>query len=317
MNKKKSYTLIFENSMSQKMMSYNINYHVRIHDSSMCKCNRIKHKCSQNKNNSNQKLIFTIEKLWNDSDKYKSYPNKIFIYGNADEKSTVLNEIFQNHLVSRKKVHDYFREYKWCAKDSEEIRKIVNNMSCVCFCRYNLLANETLCNAAIVLIGDRTKMNSISHGFNKYVEKTEFSKLLAVSLGNLVRIPKKKRDHDIQLFIDSSEINELSDLLYTIVGQKNNIKYNTPNDNNEIKYSFSFGKREWFHDYPETSLECAKRELYEEYNIQLSENIFKYSATIKNPQKIYQPGTILYLVYIPFETTITYYRNSNTMYLDC
>lgn len=316
MNKKNHYMSFFWDDLIDKKRSLQIDYHVRIHDSTICECNRIKKKCPNITNNSEKKLILTLEKMWNNDKIYKNRPDQIFIYGDINGKYLILNKIFQNHLVLRKKVHDYFKEYKWCAKNSEEIRKKINNMICICFCRYNLLSSENSCNAGIILIGDRVKMNMISHGFNKYIEKKEFSELLTVRLDNFIKIPTERQDHSIQSFINSSEIKELSELFYTILGRKSDINNVLSNDN-KIEYSFSFGKREWFPDYPETSLECARRELYEEFNIQLSKNIFNYSATIKKPQIIHKPGTILYLIYVPFETTIIYHKNSETLYLDC
>lgn len=328
MKNKNNYIIVARDSILKKAILPNINHSVRIHDLSICKCNRIK---THIKNNLSCNVIYVIEKMWNDEENCDK-PSKIFILGESNEKRLILDQIFKDDLIFRKKVHDYFREYEWSSSDSENMRKNIHNMTSICFCKSDLLLNEITSNATIVLLGDKTIMRFISHSFNKYVSKTEYSQLISASLNNLKQVPKNKRDHDIETFLNSTEIKELPELLHTIIGQKkkkvirpyqqnNFFMKNGSNSNKsidgEIMYSFSFGKREWFQDYPETSPECAKRELYEEFNIQLSKNIFKYNITITKPQKIYTPGSILYLVYIPPKSSIIYHKASDTIYLDC
>ncbi len=317
---------IIEPNNLKNIIDINIDYSVKIHDISTCKCEKIKNACSHIKINSTKEIVYIIEKIWDDN-KHRRKPRNLFIVSeknNIISKVSLLERIFEKHLVIRKMIHNYFTKYEWSQEISKEIRKIVNNMTSICFCRFELLPNEATCNAGIVIIGDNSKLTSISHCFNKYAKKTEFNSLVVAKLGNLATIPKKNQSHNLREFLDSSETSQLSDSLHTIIGilspvLDNHINYHTNNNqknDNEPQFSFSFGKREWYPNELETSFTCAKREFFEEFNIQFSQKILSYSTNIQNPQKIYRPGFMLYFLYLPTDSSVIYYKDSDTIYLD-
>lgn len=66
----------------------------------------------------------------------------------------------------------------------------------------------------------------------------------------------------------------------------------------------------------ETSFGCAKRELYEEFNIQFSNKIWEYDMKISGPKQIHKPGLMLYFLYLPSDLTVWYHKHSDTIYLD-
>jgi hypothetical protein len=297
-----------------------INYPVRIHSAQTCRCKRIQNKLDALKIKKGQKIIYIIEKIWNDDD-FKDFPNYIYIMDNADntrndkflEANRVLNLLFNDLTNSRKYVVDYFKKYQWSKKTSIRARNIVRNMMTVCFCNNNLMLNDMTCNAGFILIGTKNHMETISHSFNKYVHKTEFSKICMVKIENITNLEKENIGHNIDVFQKSTEIKLLDPSLYTLVGIQSN---NYLSDPQIMTYSFPFGKREWFGDAIENSFECAKRELYEEFNLQFSDKIWTYSNSVKGPQYIHYPGFKLYFLYLPEETTIWYHRRSDTICLD-
>lgn len=294
-----------------------INYPVRIHEIKICKCKRIQTKILSLKLNINQQIIYIIEKLWND-EIYKKFPNFIYIsdkindldHNNADK---ILNFLFEESAYMRRYIYEYFNKYEWSKDLSILVRKNVLNMSTICFCNDNLLVDKMMCNSGFIIIGTKEQMQIISHCFNKYVKKTEISKVCIIKIGNISKLNKKYINHNIELFIKSSEIKLINKSFYTLLGLQSKKYLSNPQI---LTYSFPFGKREWYNNMIETSLECAKRELYEEFNLQFSKKIWDYSNSTNGPKHIHSPGSNLYFLHLPMELSIWYHKNSDTIYLE-
>ncbi len=288
-----------------------INYPVRIHDISNCKCTqiskRIKYLKCDNKN-----VAYVIEKMWND-EKYKIYPRYVFIFIDCKfdhSPDDILKYLLHDNISDRNIIMDYFREYIWSSNKSTIIRSLTKNINTICYCRDSLLINKFTSNSGFVLLGNADQINIISHTFNKYVTRTEFNKLHKISLNDLSNINTSNKNHTIDLLINSNEYQTIKNKnLYTLVGQLSN--------SDDIKYSFSFGKREWNENKEENSFHCAKRELYEEFNIQFSNILYNKSTSMDLPKYAYQPGTILFLLYLPEDTKVNYHIPSETIYIYC
>lgn len=291
-----------------------INYPVKIHKAGSCTCNRIQNKISQTKIKEGQKIVYILEKKWNDSE-YEQFPNIIFITDNINNTNDnnadlMLYTLFQDSIPSRNLVKKYFNQYKWSLQTSISVRSIVNSMTTVCLCKDDLLLNKTTCNAGFIIVGSENQMKSISHCFNKYCQKTEFTKSFIIKLSNLHMVDKNQMGHTLDVFSKSKEKKLLDPSFYTLVGEETKDK-----KSDSLKYCFPFGKREWFYGKDETSFECAKRELYEELNIQFSENLWTQSQTSNQPQYIHRPGIMLFFLYLPHDTSVTYHNESDTIYL--
>lgn len=294
-----------------------VNYSVRIHKMDMCKCVRIRKRIAQTKIKRGQKVVYAVEKLWKNSD-HTQFPDIILITDSViDEKNSsahiALHFLFSDSVSARNLVNTYFRKYKWSFRKSVQVRSIVKQMMTICFCRNDLLVDKTTCNAGFIIVGTEPQMKSISHCFNRYCSKTEFLKAYIIQLSNIHLISKQQMQYNITIFSKSKEIKMLDSSYYTLVGEEN---HSDP-QNRFSMFSFPFGKREWFSGTNESSLECAKRELFEELNIQFSQNIWTHSQKTNWPKYIYQPGIILFFLYLSPNTSIKYHDESDTIYLDC
>lgn len=296
-----------------------IDYPVRIHWMQNCTCKKVKSKLEILKIKPKVRIAYVLTKLWDD-EKYKNLPNFIHISVNEcdyDDKNAklILKKLFTSSLESRNYVIEYFRKYIWSEEKSVRIRKIVNKMTSVCFCLNNLTINESTCNAGFAVIGSKSDLLLISHCFNKYVKKTEFDEMSTIKVSDLHHC-QDKMAYNLKIFYHNKSHKIIgNDMVnfYTLLG-KTSHEYLDKNE--EKSYSLAFGKREWCANNLETSFECAKRELYEEFNIQFSSTIWDFSESLNLPKKIHKSGFLLYFLYLPYNLSVKYHKNSDTILLD-
>lgn len=286
-----------------------IQYHCRIHFGN-CRCQKI---ISIIHSHSDYKPICVIEKLWND-DEYKQFPEYVLIVNNGTTKQDeeeIIKILFKKSYQSRKEVYNYFRDYDWSLEESIKIRNLMKSIKSANMCLGNLIINDQTCNAGFVIIGNRKQMKTISSCFNKYITKREFSEIAIVKIKNLNNISEENRDYSLRVLMQNPIFKTLNNKSYVIVGKKYSTKLNN------IKYSFSFGKREWFHDTIETSFQCATRELYEEFNIQFSKewyfNSIEKSSYIRSIN--IKDYSILYFLYLDENIPIWFHTESETIYI--
>jgi hypothetical protein len=296
-----------------------IDYPVKIHWIFNCKCKRVLSRLIEEIVQDNEKIICVLEKLWCDN-KYERFRKftciKIEIsFDDNRMELSFFDALFSSSMELRKNIINYFRNYQWLPTQSETIRKNSKIMNSICLCRDNLTINELTSNAGFVIIGTKNQMMKISHCFNKYVTKTEFSSAYYVKLKSITNINKRNMDHTLIKFSTSKEyiLLKRNPLLYTIVGLKFS---DFPKKSSRNKYGLPFGKREWCYDVVESSFDCARRELYEELNIQFSLSLWKYNENLDMPKQIYIPGFILYTLYLSNNALIGYHGESDTIYLD-
>ncbi|AYV85436.1 MAG: putative divergent NUDIX hydrolase [Satyrvirus sp.] len=301
----------------EKSCSVKIDYPIRIHYPDKCTCKRIRRRILKY-NIITTKIICIIEKIWDDEISNGS-PKFICVIKGSDEHTDnkkVVDQIIKNMFKdtntyeSRKYIMCYFKKYDWSKRKSIKIRKMVREITSICFCNDQLLVDMTTCNSGFIIIGDEHQTKCISQCFNENVTKTEFSKLFFVKIGNMFKIDRSTMGFLTQIFMDSNETKSLDKNLYTIVGLE------SEENTNKTTYSISFGKREWYEDNEETSFECAKRELYEEFNIQFSKILYHRSCKKPNPQYIHCPGIMIYFLYLDENTGISYHKKSDTIYLE-
>lgn len=287
----------------------NINYPVRIHYYKYCNCNRISKVLSVVKLSSREKIIYIIEKLWDD-EIYRHHPKYIYLLNQHNIQSK-LESIFSETRDNRNKIISYFKKYKWCPITSQEIRNILKKMVSFCLCHSINLA-QNICNSGFVIIGKYDILKKLSHCFNKYINSQEFQKILFVKLKNIKHINQRYIDKNLDVFINSPQLAELDTEDYLIIGLRTEYKDLVGKN----IYSLPFGKREWYLDEIENSFVCAKRELYEEFNMQFSDKIFQATQKQKIPKYTYSPGFMLYFLYLDISTRIFYHAKSETIYLD-
>ncbi|XWV24765.1 putative divergent NUDIX hydrolase [Tupanvirus deep ocean] len=315
---KKMSSMKLEESGSNNL---SINYPIRLHSASDCKCIRIKNKLLNVKLKVDEQVVFILEKLWDDGE-YKHCPPYVYITkkkdSNNDEANTALGILFGTSLEKRRIVMKYFHDFAWSPKKSIEVRKILRDLTSICFCLNKLTINEYTCNAGFVLFGSKDQLAYISHCFNKKVTKTEFSKVFLIKLSALHTI-RDKMAYNLIVFSKSKEYEIMAenDNLYTLVGLQSELYLEK---GEEATYNLPFGKREWCSDTIETSFECARRELYEEFNVQFScalwDSSKAYSASLSIPYYIHRPGFMLYLMHINDTISINYHHASETIYLE-
>lgn len=336
------------NLFDSKLMS--INYPVRLHNGSNCVCdNKIIHKISHLKKQNNISIIYIIEKIWND-EIYKKFPRYVYIIGkkiSEDKKNInvidkIWNDKLQNNFSSviyvmgknifknaneilislfhetiplRRIIMNYFKNYKWCEIKSKEIRSIINKINTICFCQSISKPVKYIYNSGFIIIGNKTQIDFISHFFNTYIKPKsirfddEYIKLCSLKLANIKTLEPNSMGFNLKLFAKSSELHQINPELYTVVGLESQFY----KKNKEIKYSFSFGKREWNDEYEETQFECAVRELYEEFNIQFSPNIYTENTT--QPNIFPLTKGIMFILYLSEKTNVKFHKNSETIYL--
>ena len=294
-----------------------IDYPVRIHYISTCCCTRIRSKLGTIKLQEGEEITHVVEKIWDDAE-YRSKPKYIYLtqfHGIVeDEVVQVFNHFFRDSNDARKFVNEYFHKYNWIPSQSIEIRKNVNKLTSICHCVNNLMVDMTTCNAGFIIIGSNNQTKYIANFFNKNVTKTEFSEMSRFKLSALQNIEARKIGYSLQKFMHSREYHLLkkNNKYYTLTG----LLSTTYLKGKDPTHNLPFGKREWCFDLNETSFECAKRELYEEFNVQFSLSVWKYSASNNMPSYIHSPGFILYFLYLPAKTFINYHSNSETIFID-
>lgn len=290
-----------------------IDYSVRIHHSSLCTCKRI---LNDNKNivPTEEQILLVIERI------FSHKKNLIYILGEKDNESDTessiiksldnnssLNAAFKNMEESRKKISEYFRKSIFSDKTNFDIRREIKFMKTICFCNNIITCDESTANAGIIILGSKFQMQKISSYFNKNITPNEFSELEMFEVSKIPAIKYENLSFSIQLFIKDKNFEHFNgSKLWTITGI----------ETNSGKKAFSFGKREWFAKQSETPFECAKRELYEEFNIYISDLVYNRSKENKKIQQIYIPGSKLFLVYLSNRTNISFRANSDTILID-
>ncbi len=296
-----------------------INYPVRIHWTVNCKCMRILTPLTENITHNHEYIICVLEKIWINKSRANRFRGFTCIKENKNntENFSSLVMLFSSTMESRRTILNYFKNYCWLPHQSIKVRQMIHDINSVCFCRDSLVINKMTCNAGFVIIGNQIQMEKISHCFNKYIKKTEFSSACYIKLDNIKNINRKEMDHTLVKFNDSTEYHKLrnNSSLYTLLG----VQTCWDLESSDIKktiYGFPFGKREWCDDLIESSFDCAKRELYEEFNIQFSQSLWDHNTSLKMPKYVHMPGFILYMLYLSNDILIGYHNQSNTIYLD-
>ena len=292
-----------------------IDYPVKLHNMKDCKCRRILSKIKEQLLEKNEKVAFVVEKIWHDEE-YKDKIDFYFITIQSKDQSpnNALEYLFCKSKDSRGLVMDYFNQYTWSSNQSIKVREIVNQMTSISYCLNTTTINRMNYNAGFIIIGSKIQLEPISHCFNKLVTKTEFCKLSYVQIKNLSKIDQEIKGFTIKSFCNDSEYQTLADDTnnYTIVGLQSSQYLN----GNTQKYNFPFGKREWSLAEPETPLQCAKRELYEEFNLQFSDKLWFNSVKQNRKQYIESYGFFLFYLYLPDSMSIQFHYPSQTIYLD-
>ena len=280
-----------------------ISYSVKIHDMKTCHCKRIT--CNKVKSLHGEVCLLALEKI-HDKEKLlyiTGYPCRDSPASNSE---SILCNLFHDRLAVRQKVSEYFRKYEWSESESCEMRKILRGLPSICYCQCVTITSPLTSNAGFVIVGNKQQMKTISHCFNKFVTPDEFTAVSIVKISNIKLIKEEARSFNITRLLESPVFAKLNQEAYTILGtdfEKKNM------------FSLPFGKREWYPNNPETSYECAKRELYEECNIQFSKKLLEFSKSLDKDQYIASAGFILYFVYLPSSTEIFYHNESETIYI--
>lgn len=291
---------------AQSVGMFSVNYPVRLHFAWNCNCSRIKDTVSAI-NFGQVWPLCAIEKLWND-DAYKEIPPFLFVVcplGPVSNPDGIIGTYFEQSCGIRKSIMAYFEKYEWSEEECIRMRQIVGRVPSICLCHNNLEAQDSW-NAGFIIVGTRSRIMGLSHAFNKYVQtKTEYSELHYERIGRLQHMPKAERGHNITLFVKSQQMKKLDPNLYVLVGL----------ESQKRRFSFPFGKREWHPDQKETSFNCAKRELYEEFNLQFSKEVYDRSCRL-SPDPITQGMSAMYFLHLDDETHVYYHAGSDTIYLD-
>ena len=296
---------------------FNVNYPVRIHNLASCNCARIT-KAIVNPdgkyftNVTNLADLNIVEKIWNDPE-YNKYPKMITISGDK------IDKLFNNQNEKRKKIFSYFENYNWSESDSVEIRNCLDTITTICFCQTinnKLFCNSAISNSGFVIVGTDKQIGKIAKCFNKNFGSTKFNKLDAMSLEKLALLADSEKDYTVNLLLDNEHFPKFisnDTTKHTLVGHKS---YNSKEVS--TMYSLSFGKRQWFpNNNEESSFICAKRILFDEFNIQFSQKLYLANQSCNQLQIIENPGSILYFLHLTENISINYIAVSNVIYLDC
>lgn len=302
-----------KNNFTKTSTVSNIEYPVRLHTKNTCNCVRIQSKIGLLKLDDDEEIIYVIEKLWDD-EIFRNFPKLVYITNKNMKggRDKILSSIFGKTLNYRKYIMQYFKKYNWSDSDCTNVRKMIPLMTTICLCQSSTTMNQTFCNSGFVIFGSKKQILKISHCFNSNIKAGEYSKLYGIRLANINNIPENNMGFNLCLFHKSDEYKQLDKNIYTLVGKETRPK------NNEDVYSFSFGKLEWNENIPENSFECAKRELFEEFNIQFSKKLYNHSSENNQPQYLYDKNlnVMLYFLYIDTSTNIFYHKKSETILLD-
>ena len=163
-------------------------------------------------------------------------------------------------------------------------------------------------NGGCILIGNKMKLETIARTFNERVTKTEFTEIKVINVRDMTTFDEnigqcvKSYYQNISNFIDEY------DDIYILIGKSNGF------DN----YKLSFGKREWFGKNMECSRQCAFRELFEEFNIQINHNILEASKKQLENMNIpdiftWKYGGLFHNVYISKNVSVKYNEYADTI----
>lgn len=283
----------------------------RIHEFPTCKCNRL-----QNLFKSELKLV--LEKLYDDP-KYSEFPNKVLIKSKTMEAANQsLKLLLEKQDSMRDDVQNFFSSD---IDDNSQLSKIRNQLSEIystCFCYDHVKSSIDKHNAGMIILGNEKQIKSIVHTYNSYVKNDgsyrEYSELYAVKIGNLERFVLNKKGHTIDFLLRKIKSRNvvLDRELWTIIGLENQIRYGNQN----ALYSFAFGKREYRSDCEESPYVCARRELFEEFNIFIPKKILNESSKLPLRQYIQEPGMTIFFVHLNNTCTNYFHPESNTICLN-
>lgn len=305
-----------------------LTYAARIHYASTCRCHRIP-KNLPSQTVAGCDLIFVVERD-------RSFKNRntcpCFFNICIDSESTFtdahqqLVTVFKDSLDDRSIIYDYFKVFGlehtayaqtkapvvelWHHETARLVRDLTLRVPPVLLCNSDLsFCKQQGWNGGCIVLGDRSRLDKIASIFNRLVTKTEFQSLRALSIRNLHKSATKSDPsvHALRRNIHSSNLKEIPDL-FTLLGVSTRDKL----------YSTSFGKREWYDRAIECSKQCAMRELFEEFNIQLSPTTLANSrewldTNYITDTMIWSRGAIFYVVYISPSTPVTYDPISETI----
>jgi len=296
-------------------IKFKINYPVRIHSYESCQCQRLIDKNATLSLTDDVSIVYVIEKIWDDCE-YKHNPKLIYVIKSktSDDANDILKYLFSKQITLRKHIREYFDNYDWSETKSKIIRHKLKKMNTICFCQNNKMSNASTYNSGIIIIGDECHVTNLSNCFNKLEKKTEFANLCKIKIQDLSGIPENQREYTINMLLQDPEFFKLDQEKFTFVGKK---IYSEQHLKDQTILSFSFGKKEWYPDNNETTFVCAKRELFEEFNIQFSEKIFLHGQSINQPQFIHNQGYVFHMIHLPKDISIKYYNSCDTIYIDC
>ena len=279
-----------------------IDYHVRIHQLSSCVCKNISSLFGGEKNR--DKFTYVIEKEWND-DHCKDKPKYIFVPKN--NVTEYMNKLFGQYISSKKLIWKYFKKNKWSSASAEIIRFKIDNSIGMFICTNTAEPVKKFFNGGIFLIGSKNQMENISHLFNKNrCTNDEYDRLTICRVNSLPDLMHTyETSHSFSTVAKNIDMQNMTDDLYTIVGIESFTN----------KLSFSFGKREWLTKLSEDSYDCAKRELFEEFHIQLSKNIYQMNSGVIEKNCISKNNTNIFMIWLSQDSQPVYYRQSKTIYI--
>ena len=267
-------------------------------------------------------VVYTIEKLYPD-DKYRNYPQRIHIcdkvYNNKifDPEKFLCDMFGEDTYYKKHYVKEYFSNYKWSETSSVNVRKLLGKIPTICLggCLTTSSNRQKFDNknSGIILVGDKYQLSPISDIFNDCITKTEFVGLSVHGFDDLVNFKRSEYNHTIERVLKSGILSHIGNY-FTLLGSENN-------GFNRERLSFSFGKREYYYGYVEDSFECAKREFFEEYNIQISPAILDHSKNLSKrdstkPARISDSESVLFFIYLPPILFVEYHKESDTIYID-
>ena len=287
----------------------------KIHFLELCKCPSMQQIlfCESLKN---KKFIpvFVIKKKWKD-ECFKSIPDyviirdkepiddkkrKLYIRGHHPE----IARLYHKSLESRKRIFQYFSVYDWNPEESINIRNMINSHISISFCNAILKIGECQ-NAGIIVIGTKEDTEIIANLFNKkIIANNEITQLRAYSRESLVAIFRTgNNEHSVDLFCFSQIFRDTSPNSYFLVGRSI-----------DGKFTFSFGKREWEFFHEESAEQCALRELYEEYNMQICSKLYNQCKQtgrfVTIPRK---ECSVLFQINLPKGVVVEYHMESKTI----
>lgn len=279
------------------MSKNNLKY--RVHNVTGCKCRRLRRGESSKTVDSSRYVIEVTDSI----DHYRNH----FITGETADEDLKL--YFSKFNTKKKLLYEYFNQYEWRPDLCELVRKCIYSIPPVSLCFTDTLTSQSRSNGGIVLMSSMRITKMLSHAYNKYVTKTEFNQMFYCPMTKLSTIPEEKRGGMMNMFMKSNAWNQSMNRssTHTIIGLSNPKRGDTIS-----KYDISFGKREWYADSVETNFQCALREFFEEFNIQLSKDIIEDNNYVE--YKIGQ-GASIFLFDLGDDVDVHYHQKSDTIYV--